>query len=168
MHCRNCGSIINDNAEYCMNCGCKPFSSKNYCQECGADTTEKQEICVKCGCKLKSGYIHQSKPINIAGIMGNTTNDLNLDFTDLDSYYQKEFVKIYESQETYKGKFNGWAFLFGPIWALTKGVWLSPICCIVLSALTFGIVSVVYSFIAGFRGNYWYYCAHTKNSQCII
>ncbi len=168
MHCRSCGSIIKDNAEYCMSCGCKPLSSRDYCQECGAKTTEKQEICIKCGCKLKSGSVQRPTFININGFGTNQKADLNLDFTDLDPYYQKEFTKIYESQEAYKGKFNGWACLFGSIWALTKGMWLPFVCCTILSLFTFGFGGIAYSFLIGFRGNYWYYCAHTKNIQCII
>lgn len=54
MHCRTCGSEINDNAEICIKCGCRPLIGKSYCQNCGASTTEQQEICTKCGVKLKS------------------------------------------------------------------------------------------------------------------
>lgn len=168
MYCRNCGAVLNDKAEICIKCGCRPLNGDEYCQECGMRTTQKQEMCVKCGCRLmfSSG---KSKGI-LEGInVGNSSSDeLNLDFSELDPYYQKEFEKIYKSGETYKGKFNGWALLFGGIWALTKGSWLPFVTCIAASFLTAGIASLVYCIIAGFRGTYWYYCSYVKNKQCII
>jgi len=41
-------------------------------------------------------------------------------------YYQEEFAKIRDSNETCTGRFNWEAFLFAPIWVLTKGLWLAP------------------------------------------
>lgn len=35
-------------------------------------------------------------------------------------FYQEAFRKIYESNETYKGKWNWNAFLFSGAWALKK------------------------------------------------
>ncbi len=43
-----------------------------------------------------------------------------LNLTGLNDYYQEEFKKIYESNETYKGKRNWWAFFFTAIWCLIK------------------------------------------------
>ena len=51
---------------------------------------------------------------------------INTVFPELSLYYRDEFDKIYESNEKYKGKWNWAAFFFGPIWALTKGVWVAP------------------------------------------
>ncbi len=54
MYCRNCGSQVNDKAEFCLKCGVRPFNAKAYCQECGVETNEKQEICIKCCVRLKT------------------------------------------------------------------------------------------------------------------
>jgi len=93
---------------------------------------------------------------------------LKTDFSGLSHYYQDEFKKIYESDESYRGKWNWAAFFLGAIWALTKGVWLAPVICIVASIFTYGIVAVIYWFIFGARGNYMYYCTYVKNKQLPI
>lgn len=171
MYCRNCGALVNDKAEICVKCGCRPLNGNEYCQECGAVTTEKQEMCIKCGCRLRVS-VGVSKGIleNINSIVSTNSEsgDMNLNFSDLDPYYQREFQKIYNSGEIYKGKFNVWAFLFGAIWALTKGCWLSAIIAFVISAVTMGVGGVVYWFIYGFRGTYMYYCSYVKEKQCIV
>lgn len=168
MYCRVCGNELNNNAEICVKCGCRPLNGNEYCQECGAVTWEKQEICTKCGVRLKT-MTSNSKNILTGIDLGNSnTHEMDLDFSGLDSYYQKEFQRIYESGETYKGKFNVWAFLFGIIWALTKGCWLPVLVSIGISAITAGIGGVVYWFIFGFRGTYMYYCSYVKNKQCIV
>ncbi len=171
MYCRNCGAPVNDKAEICVKCGCRPLNGNEYCQECGALTTENQEMCVKCGCRLKISSGNSNGILeNINNIVsGNSESEkMNLDFSQLDPYYQREFQKIYNSGENYKGKFNIWAFLFGNIWALTKGCWLSAIISFIISIATVGIGGVVYWFIFGFRGTYMYYCAYVKDKQCII
>lgn len=168
MFCRNCGAEIIDKAEFCIGCGCKPLSENKYCQECGVATNEKQEICIKCGVKLKKlNSIHTGSNTDFTKIIqGDGT--LNLDFSDLDPYYQAEFTKIYESNETYKGKWNWFSFLFGGIWALTKGVWVSPVAVIILSLFTMGVPGFIYWFICGFRGNYMYYNAYVKKKQLFL
>lgn len=169
MYCRVCGASLNDKAEICIKCGCRPLNGKEYCQECGAKTMDKQEMCVKCGCSLRTST---GKSINILDNINNfgysDNTDKNLNFSSLPPYYQREFQKIYNSNETYKGKFNIWAFLFGAIWALTKGCWLSALIAFVVSFLTAGVGGVIYWFIYGFRGTYMYYCSYVKDKQCIL
>jgi len=94
--------------------------------------------------------------------------DMNLNFSSLPPYYQREFQRIYDSGETYKGRFNIWAFLFGAIWALTKGCWLSAIIAFILSIITAGVGGFVWWFIYAFRGTYMYYCSYVKGKQNII
>jgi len=148
MHCRTCGAEVAENAEICLKCGVKPFTGVRFCQNCGAETIATQEICVKCGVRLRRGPVLRG---------------MNSDFSFLDPYYQDEFGRIMESNEGYKGRWNWAAFFFGPIWALTKGVWLPPL--IVLLLCWTIVVPVCYWFIFGARGNYMYYCAHVKNKQ---
>lgn len=179
MYCRVCGSVVNDKADICLKCGCRPLNGNAYCQECSAETTEKQELCVKCGCRLKKitgnptgamdGFNNVMGELNRTLSAGNVSEaEMNLDFSPLPSYYQKEFQKIYDSGETYKGHFNIWAFLFGVIWALTKGCWLSAIIALIIGFATAGVGNVVWWIIYAFRGTYIYYCAYVKGQQKII
>ena len=170
MYCRVCGALLNEKAEICVKCGCRPLNGNEYCQECGARTTDKQEMCIKCGCRLRTGG-HSTGLLQSINNMVNDdkdSNELELDFSCLPPYYQREFEKIYNSNETYKGKFNIWAFLFGGIWALTKGCWLSAMVAFAASALTAGVAGVIYWFIFAFRGTYMYYCSYVKNKQCVV
>ena len=175
MFCRVCGAEINDAAEICVKCGCRPLNGTEYCQVCGAKTTSQQELCVKCGCRLGNrSSSSRSNPgqllasVNERFGKGANNGELNLDFSSLDPYYQVEFQRIYDSGETYKGKFNIWAFLFGNVWALIKGAWLSAIVCAALSIITAGVAGVFFVFIYGFRGTYIYYCSYVKNKQNIV
>lgn len=193
MYCRNCGALVNNKAELCVKCGCRPLNGNNYCQECGAQTSYKQEICTRCGCRLQAapapvynqgGY--NQGGYNQGGYNQNAYNqggynqgaygggynqnayggaNLNLNFGMLDPYWQAEFQKIYESGETYKGKWNWCAFLFGWIWAFTKGCWLSGLIALLIGSFTLGIGGVVYWFIFGIRGNYIYYNSFVKGKQ---
>ena len=153
MYCRNCGKEVNEKAEVCIHCGVRPLAEKNFCQECGVETKPNQELCIKCGVRLRTlGVATAGTP-------------LNTNFSGLSTYYQHQFKKIYESGESYRGEWNWAAFFFGAIWALTKGVWLAPIICVVLSIVTYGVAGVIYWFIFGARGTYMYYCAFVKNKQ---
>ena len=166
MFCRNCGTEINDKAEFCTACGCSPFSDNKYCQECGVATNPKQEMCIKCGVRLKTSSNSGSYNNYSKIIQGDSA--LNLDFSTLSPYYQAEFTKIYESHESYKGKWNWCSFLFSGIWALTKGVWLSLLIAIIASVLTYGVGGFIYGFVTGARGNYMYYNAYVKKKQLFI
>jgi hypothetical protein len=108
-------------------------------------------------------YRELSKPI-----AGSTTTSLEMDWSGLSPYYQAEFKKIFESGETYKGKLNWAAFLFGGFWAMTKQLWLSLAICVVGSLMTGGLVGFVYWFVYAFRGNYIYYTLYVKKKQLWI
>lgn len=113
------------------------------CKECGREVSDQAKSCPNCGAPLT----------------------LQTGFTDVAAYYQDEFVKITESNETYKGKWNWWAFIFGAFLALSKGLWLSALLCFIVGIVTSGIGFVVYWFIYGSRGTYMYYAQHTKGKQ---
>ena len=165
--CRVCGSPVQEQARFCMKCGCNPLNGNSFCQECGTTTTERQEVCVKCGVMLKS--VERNKR-NQEYIYPDPEEDvfLDLDFSTLSPYYQREFTKIYNSNEKYKGKFNICAFLFGGIWALTKGLLLPAVVAIGSGFLSFGIIAIIYWFIFGFRGNYMYYNLYVKNKNLLF
>lgn len=57
----------------------------------------------------------------------------------------------------YKGKFNICAFLFGPLWALTKPTALIGLIALIASFLTSGLGGIIACIYFGFRGNYMCY-----------
>jgi hypothetical protein len=106
------------------------------------------------------------------------TQNQSLELSGLDAYYQEEFRKIHESNETYKGRWNWWAFFFTGIWCLLKGCWvLAIIIFLTYSILQFryqisehvfiglGIPALFWSLIMGWRGTWFYYNAKVKKKQ---
>ncbi len=94
------------------------------------------------------------------------TNQMNvnrLNVAGLTPYYQEEFQKIYDSGESYQGKWNWAAFWFGPLWAISKGASHSALAGF-LAAFTI-IGGVIFWFIYGSRGNYIYYTLYVKKQQ---
>lgn len=151
--CRNCGKPVDHLAEYCPNCGVRPLRENSYCQACGVETRPDQEMCVQCGARLRALRFDEDG------------TQLNTDFSDLHPHYQREFQKILESGESYKGSWNWTAFLCGGLWGFAKGTWLAALISIIGALLTNGVLGVVYWFVFGFRGTYIYYCAHVKRKQ---
>jgi hypothetical protein len=96
---------------------------------------------------------------------GEKLEAVKTDFSKADKAYQGDFQKIYESQESYKGKWNTVAFLFGPLWALFKGLWVPAIVSIVGCLLTGGIAYIFFGIYFGIRGNFLYYNSFVKNKQ---
>ncbi len=164
MFCRNCGKEINDQAEICIHCGTRPLIKRNFCYKCGAETKPNQEICIKCGFISMSSTLYTKEQI-----------PYRTEFSNLSQYYQDEFNKIYSSGDRYRGKWNWWAFSFGALWGLTKGVWLASVIAIIvvvfagLIVAPLGwIIATIYWFIFGVRGNWMYYNAYAKKKQLPI
>lgn len=63
MHCRECGSPVNNLTEICTNCGVRPTNGTNFCQSCGAETKEKQELCTNCGTRLIANQVNASNVV---------------------------------------------------------------------------------------------------------
>lgn len=127
----------------------KPGGSLAPCPDCGREISRRAPVCPHCG----------------APIGPTLSEPAGRDFAGLPAYYREEFARIRDSREQYKGKWNWAAFLLGPLWGLLRGVWLPSLIGIVGAVFTFGIVGVVYWFVFGLRGNYFYYSAHVKGKQ---
>jgi hypothetical protein len=96
-----------------------------------------------------------------------------------DPYYHKEFRKIMDSNEKYKGHWNWWAFLFTGIWALVKGCWVLFFLIFLTSSMIniklvdisdhvyvgFGLTALAWSLIMGWRGTWFYYVRKVKGRQ---
>jgi len=146
--CNACGTSTETGAHFCSKCG--SALTRSACGACGAVQAEGSQFCSKCGASQSQGPA-TSQP---------STAEL---FAGFSPYYQREFTQIKSSGEAYKGKWNWAAFLFGGIWALTKGLWLPTLICFVGAIFTGGIVGVGYWFVFGARGNYMYYCKEIKH-----
>lgn len=99
----------------------------------------------------------------------NKTN-MTADLSKYDAYYQNEFKKIIESNETYKGKWNWWAFLFSWIWLFTKGAWAYALIIISVNVLTFNskiylLLNVFWAVVMGLRGTWIAYHTQVKGKQ---
>jgi ribosomal protein L40E len=157
------GSQVNTTMTVCTTCGAD--ADARFCSKCGSSITSA--TCRGCGALQQTGGLfcnkcgaNQSK--SPTTLTSNTPLPVE-DFAGFPVYYQQEFKKIKASSEAYKGKWNWAAFLFGGIWALTKGLWLPTLICFIGAIFTGGIVGVAYWFVFGARGNYMYYCKEIKH-----
>jgi len=129
------------------------------CPACGASIDSNATECKYCGeaiaSKTPQYQVPQQQSVNINN--ENTYSENKY----MKLYYQEEFNKIGESNETYKGKWNWCAFLFSWIWAFTKGLWglalASLAIGILLSKLDLSWLGLGISILWGLKGNYWYY-----------
>jgi len=129
------------------------------CPACGAAIDLNATECKYCGEAIASMppqyQVPQPQRVNT-----NTENAYS-ENKYMKLYYQEEFNKINESNETYKGKWNWCAFLFSWIWAFTKGLWGLALVnlgiCILLSKLDLSWLTLAISVLWGIKGNYWYY-----------
>lgn len=106
------------------------------------------------------------------------TQELQISSLVKDQYYQEEFQKIYDSGESYKGKWNWWAFFLSGAWALQKKMWFLFV---LFSAtvfifqfkfdlspgiyLQFAPVGVLWAWLFGTRGTWYYYKLKMKRRQ---
>lgn len=98
------------------------------------------------------------------------TGQANVDLNSLDSYYQQEFKKIIESNETYKGKWNWYAFFFTNLWLLTKRAWIYAIIITLSVVLTtsfkiYILIVLGWCLLMGWRGTWIYYNVKIKKKQ---
>ena len=90
-----------------------------------------------------------------------------------DYYYRSQFELIINSKETYKGKWNWWAFFFSWVWCFTKGLWqYGAIVMAVSIGLRYylpyevtGAFALVVAIFFGSRGTWLYYNLKIKNKQ---
>ncbi len=82
--------------------------------------------------------------------------------------YRKEFRKIMDSNEAYRGAWNWDAFLFGPLWCLARGCWICAFV-IILFVFVFNIrghpvpACIGAALFTGYRGTWIYYNVRVKS-----
>jgi len=141
------------------------------CPKCGANIEPTAHSCQFCGHQVApqatSFQAHQPYSTPMQSATRSVETDIP-GYNMLSPYYQDEFRKIYESKGTYKGKFNGYAFVFTFFWGISKGLWVSMILWMIISAFSMGFASLIYWFYMGFRGNYLYYKLIAERKQPIL
>jgi hypothetical protein len=158
---------------FCTACGCEMTTTERFCAKCGGvmpmvAMTQARVKCPFCAeeiqpaarkCKFWGEFVDAA--LNASGAR-------HTPVIGVSPYYEDEFRKIEASGGNYKGRWNWAAFYFGALWALTKGLWLPAVICIVGALLSGGIVGIVYWFIFGARGNYMLYCKLVKRQDIAI
>lgn len=162
MYCKNCGNLTIEIPTVCPACGFDPLTERNHCQECGSLTKTKQLVCLNCQASLIPAQLNDRQEQQKRAEM---RNRLEVELNYLSSYYQREFLQIFDSNEEYKGRWNWSAFLFGSIWTLSKGLWLTTFISLFLVALTFGFAAPIFWIMYGRRGNWIFYNKFVKNRQ---
>lgn len=122
-----------------------------YCNECGAMLQEGETVCRRCGTPVGGQAVEQVQP-QLQEISEQTSMQLYQQapiqsvtlFNDLKPYYREEFSKIYESNGSYRVKFNKAAFLLWGPWHLThigglKGIVMLIGWIIMLAAVPVGL-----------------------------
>ena len=121
--CITCGASVESAEKYCSSCG-SPMAQGTtpirYCSRCGQPTGQRP-FCSNCG--LATAAYAGNTSLNLP-VVSVPRVSFDPTFSAFPPYYREEFRRIYESGENYKGKWNWAGFLFGAIWALTKGLWL--------------------------------------------
>ncbi|HEY8688546.1 MAG TPA: GYF domain-containing protein [Chitinophagaceae bacterium] len=102
----------------------------------------------------------------------NTASPNALNFVT-DNYYRAEFEKIISSNESYKGKWNWWAFFFSWVWCFTKGLWQYALLVLIptfvlpyfLPFIVGNLIALAAAIFFGTRGTWLYYNLKMKNKQ---
>jgi hypothetical protein len=143
--------------------------SEKKCPTCGASIDLNAAECKYCGeaiaMQTPQYQSPQAQPANNYA----QNNYAQGKFMNMKLYFQQEFSKISDSNESYKGKWNWPAFFFSPIWGFTKGLWalslISLGASMLLLAMDISFLGFGISIFWGLRGNYCYYNLVTKKTQ---
>jgi uncharacterized protein DUF2628 len=141
------------------------------CPSCGAGVEVAPGRCRKCGTSIAAPAAAPVVAVAGSGFSAAAAAPALArpsappSFAGLSNYYQQEFSQIYNSNEKYKGRFNWAAFLFGPLWALSKGLYVNAIIAILVTLATGGFLGLVVAGVYGARGNYFYYSQFVNGKQ---
>lgn len=183
--CLQCGTENPAGGKFCLNCG-KPLAQVisvpgspaqgvvlNRCPRCGAENPPGGRFCGGCGASLQPATYGATPQAPSAA-------PISAAFATLTPYYQEEFRKIQESNETYKGKWNWAAFFLSVFWGFYRGVWARSLVLLVAPWIMYFIafstyeesfswlgilISLAASIVFGLRGNHFYYNAFVKKKQ---
>lgn len=146
MYCEKCGNALGKDFQFCTKCG-KQLSK------------ESDASCENANCaKSQISATERQSSYNFTGQYDGRYFVNGVDVTGEDFYWQEEFIKIYQSNGGYAGKFNWAAFFFGALWFFAKGlpvaglIWMAI--ALIGGFLTFGLLAIATWVVVGFRANY--------------
>lgn len=166
LFCRNCGTVMSNNASTCRSCGVPAGYGNRFCPHCKAQTHESATKCGACGAELgkqKHGNASQNSETLIgtksleqavAGIAGSNQE-----------YYRAEFQSIQDAGGGFRASFNLAAFLFGPIWYIYHGMWKKALILIGASILTFAVATPLIWAYSGLASNYDLYLFKVRGKE---
>lgn len=140
---------------------CKKGVAKEIQEQRGIEAFELQTV-------LNSPPIEELEIRKLIPPILNATKPKNYQF--LKPYYQKVFTGFDQVEGVRTAKWNWAAFIFGPLWALEKGLircavlWFVITALILLPVLGF-IINIIAHFYLGRNGNWLYYKKITENSD---
>lgn len=146
-----------------------------FCPECGTQVSDKALACIKCAYPIGNiNQINVGQPQQYSqqyqSQFNSSNNSMpisNIKQLGLDYYYELEFEAIHKSNESYKGNWNWYAFLFSWIWLFYKGCWQIGLIIFIINLLLFWtiVVPIILALIIGNRGTWFYYNVTVKNKQ---
>jgi hypothetical protein len=137
VYCRVCGKRGAAQAVACLGCGVPPGVGDKYCNRCGVGVPHPQAVmCVNCGSSLASGPSRQgsAKP-NAHSHQGNSASQQEIDVAvqsvrgsqKYGDYYKKVFTEINDEGGGFKASWNWHAFLLGPFYFLSHGLYIKAL-----------------------------------------
>lgn len=112
MFCKNCGSMMNDNAAICVKCGVARGVGASYCPNCGETVAPNAAVCLKCGSALGAPSASgEQKSKLVAGLLGIFLGGLGIHNFYL-GYTGKAIAQIVLT----------FCFGIGAIWGLIEGI----------------------------------------------
>lgn len=143
--------------------------SEKICPSCGASIDVNATECRYCGEAISIQQPEYKVPQGQGQQGNNYSQNAYSTNNYIKVYYQEEFRKIAESNETYKGKWNWSAFFFSWIWAFTKGLWGMALATlavdILIASMDITWIGLAISIFWGIRGNYCYYNLEKNKTQ---
>jgi hypothetical protein len=146
-------------------------TSLTTCGGCGKPISTDDAFCAYCGSQRTPPPSHEPVTFRATSPSPIPPNGQLLDFSTmpwLPPYYRDEFQKIFASGEGYQGKWNWAAFMFGGIWAFTKGLWAPVVLCLVISIPLGGLPALLLWAYFAARGNFLYYKKVIKGQNAIF
>lgn len=142
------------------------------CPNCTKEINSALNFCPFCGGKINAASTVESNPqfnnenadFTSPGTLRNDASSQN-DYQVQSNYYDKIFYKFDENGGHYSFSWNWWAFFFGLLWYISKGLWVKAILILITAIIVNPIVGTLLCIYTGAFGNYDYYLKKVKNTQ---
>jgi hypothetical protein len=164
--CRKCHRDLPPGQQFCPDCGAfNPVGGILECYKCTNKIPIAAAYCGFCG---NRNPFSETEP-DVGAPVARENGKLDFSSTpELSRYYREQFQRIYDSRESYQGKWNWAAFFWGAFWAFSKGLWAPVVLCIVVSIPFGGLPAIIFWAYFGARGNIMYYKKLVKKETVVF